>query len=115
MIKLLAFCWVFCKHAGENQAQIVLDVLDEFQVQERIGCLVGDNAASNDTTVSTILKAQSPKLTQKQQTLIRIWCLGHIVDLCAQALIFGKVKGNGREGFARVERKGDDGGWKSAW
>lgn len=63
--KLLAFRRVFGKHAGENQAQIVLDVLDEFQIQERIGCLVGDNAAANDTAVSTILKALYPKLTKR--------------------------------------------------
>jgi hypothetical protein len=115
MNKLLAFRRVFGKHAGENQAQIVLDVLDEFQIQERVGCLVGDNAASNDTAVSTILKALYPKLTKKQQTAFRIRCLGHIVNLCAHALIFGKGKGNRREALARAERKGDEDGWTSAW
>ncbi|KAM0708841.1 hypothetical protein Q7P35_005494 [Cladosporium inversicolor] len=87
-----------------------MSILDEFQIQERIGCLVGDNAASNDTTVSTILKALYPKLTKRQQTAFRIRCFGHIVNLCAYTLIFGKGKGNRREAFARAERKGDKDG-----
>lgn len=37
--KLLAFRQVLGKNAGENQAQIVLEVLGELQIQDRIGCL----------------------------------------------------------------------------
>lgn len=51
MNKLLALRRVAGKHAGENQAQIVLDVLEGLQIKDRIGCLGGDNAASNDTAM----------------------------------------------------------------
>lgn len=113
--KLLAFRQVLGKHAGENQAQIVLEVLEELQIQDRIGCLVGDNAASNDTAVSAILTTLHPEYTKEQRSAFRIRCLGHIVNLCAHALIFGKGKGRRREELARAERKGDEDGWASVW
>lgn len=115
MNKLLAFRQVLGKHAGENQAQIVLEVLEELQIQDRIGCLVGDNAASNDTAVSAILTTLHPEYTKEQRSAFRVRCLGHIVNLCAHALIFGKGKGRRREELARAERKGDEDGWESVW
>lgn len=113
--KLLAFRQVLGKHAGENQAQIVVEVLGELQIQDRIGCLVGDNAASNDTAVSTILTTIHPEFTREQRSAFRVRCLGHIVNLYGHALIFGKGKGRRREELARAERKGDEDGWASVW
>ncbi|KAF4546931.1 Hypothetical protein D9617_95g039960 [Elsinoe fawcettii] len=109
--KLLAFRRVLGRYAGENQAQIVLEVLEELQIQDRIGCLVGDNAASNDTAVSAILTTLHPEYTKEQRSAFRIRCLSHIINLCAHALIFGKGKGRRREELARAERKGDEDGW----
>lgn len=113
--KLLAFRRVAGKHSGENQAQIVLEVLEELQIRDRIGCLVGDNAASNDTAMLAILQVLHPGLPRKERLAFRIRCFGHIVNLCAHAMIFGKGKGKRRETFARTERKGDEEGWASVW
>jgi len=76
MNKLLAFRRVFGKHAGENQAQIVLEVLRELRIQDRVGCLVGDNAAVNDTAVSAILGGLHPTLSKKQRFSISNPMLG---------------------------------------
>lgn len=113
--KLLAFRQVLGKHAGENQAQIVVEVLEELHIQDRIGCLVGDNAASNDTAVSAILTILHPEYTKQQRSAFGVRCLGHIFNLCAHALIFGKGKGRRCEELARTERKGDEDGWTSVW
>ena len=113
--KLLAFRRVAGKHSGENQAQIVLQVLEELQIRDRIGCLVGDNAASNDTAMLAILQVLHPGLFRIKRLAFRIRCFGHIVNLCAHAMIFGKGKGKRSETFARTERKGDEEGWASVW
>ena len=115
MNKLLAFRRVAGKHAGENQAQVVLGVLEELRIKDRVGCLVGDNAASNDTAMLAILKVLHPRLSKRQLLAFRIRCLGHIVNLCAHALILGKGKGKRREAFAWAERKGDEDTWASVW
>lgn len=36
-------------HSGEKQAQLILSVLQSFDIQKRIGYHTGDNASSNDT------------------------------------------------------------------
>ncbi|GAB7336563.1 hypothetical protein MBLNU13_g09833t2 [Cladosporium sp. NU13] len=64
--KLLAFRRVAGKHSGENQAQIVLEVLEELHIRDRIGCLVGDNAASNDTAID----ARSLQTACKEASLL---------------------------------------------
>lgn len=58
---------------------------------------MGDHAAPNDTAVFALLQALHPTLNKRQRPAFRIRCLGHIVNLCAHALIFGKGKGNSRE------------------
>ena len=95
MNKLLSFRRVFGKHAGEHQAQIVLEVLRELQIQDRVDCLVGHNAAVNVSAVFAILGSLHPTPTRKQCSAFRIRCLGHIINFCAHALISGKGKGEG--------------------
>lgn len=107
MNKLLAFCQVLGKLASEIQAQIVLGVLEELQIQGRIGCLVDDNAASNDTAVSAILTILHPEYTKEHRSAFRVRCLGHIVNLCAHASISAKGKGRRREELTREERNGN--------
>jgi hypothetical protein len=65
MNKLLAFRRVAGKHTGEDQAQIVLDVLEELRIKDRVGCLVGDNAASDEIAMMAILNVLHPRLSQK--------------------------------------------------
>jgi len=66
-------------------------------------------------TLSAILATLHPEFTKEQRSAFRVRCLGHIVNLCAHALIFGKGKGRRREDLARAERKGDEDGWASVW
>lgn len=63
---------------GENQAQIVLGVLEELEIRVQIGCLVGDDAAPNDTAVSAIWKfyiRRSPKTAiRRSDSVLRPYC-----------------------------------------
>jgi hypothetical protein len=93
----------------------VLGVLEELQIKDRIECLVGDNAASNDTAMLAILKVLHPGLSKRQLLAFRIRGLGHIVNLCAHALILGKGKGKRREAFAGIEHTGDKDTCASVW
>lgn len=69
----------------------------------------------NDIAVSVILANLHPEFTREQRSAFWGRCLGHIVNLCAHALIFGKGKGRRREELAPAERKGDEDGWASVW
>ena len=88
--KLLAIRRLEGEHSGANQAQIVLDVIGEYKIGGRIGYFMLDNASSNDTAVDLIMRTLYPKMSEKQQKRRRLRCLGHVVNLAAQAFLLGK-------------------------
>ena len=73
-------------HSGENMAQQVISVLNDFQIKDNLGYFVLDNATSNDTCVKAILEELRPDLNPQHR---RLRCLGHIINLAAKAFVFG--------------------------
>ena len=60
------------------------------KIGRRIGFFVLDNASANDTCVDIILRTLYPKMSQKQRRRRRLRCLGHVVNIAAQAFLLGK-------------------------
>jgi len=87
--KLIALRRVEGEHSGENQAAIVLKVIKEYGIRKKIGYFMLDNASSNDTCVDCILRKLYPNMTEKQRKSRRLRCLGHVVNLIAQAFLLG--------------------------
>jgi hypothetical protein len=83
---LLALRRLEGSHSGENQAELILDTLRTYNI-EKIGYFVCDNATSNDTAIQAILRSFG---MVKEQERRRLRCLGHIVNLAAQAFLFGR-------------------------
>lgn len=75
-------------HSGENMAQQVITVINDFELVDLFGYFVLDNAESNDTCVEAILKELCPEMTGNRRHQ-RLQCIGHIINLAAQALLFG--------------------------
>ena len=73
-------------HSGENQAEHILDTLRTFKV-DRLGYFVCDNHGSNDTAIRAVLKEYE---IPEQEERRRLRCLGHIINLAAQAFLFGR-------------------------
>jgi hypothetical protein len=73
-------------HSGENIAELVIETLQKYQI-DRLGYFVCDNASSNDTAIRDILKSYGIVGEQNRR---RLRCLGHIINLAAQAFLFGK-------------------------
>ena len=74
---------------GENIAESVIAIIQDYDLTKRLRYFVLDNADTNDTNdtyVATVLATLCPDLRVKQR---RLRCLGHIIDLAAQALLFG--------------------------
>jgi hypothetical protein len=85
---LLAFRNLLGPHSGENIAASVQDVVQEYEIQSSLGCFVLDNAHSNDTAVEKLGKLYKwPKNEYRQR---RLRCIGHIINLVAQAFILGE-------------------------
>jgi len=78
------------EHSGENMADALLHIFNDYKISGRIGYFMADNASSNDTCVDLVLQALYPNMSKKQRLRRRLRCFGHIVNLCAQAFIIGK-------------------------
>ena len=86
---LLAFRRVIGCHSGENMAQTVSEVIKEYNIVNKLGYFVLDNAEANDTCVEAIINNLNPKPNISKPHR-RLRCLGHIINLAAQAFLFGK-------------------------
>ncbi|KAK8120325.1 transposase-like protein [Apiospora kogelbergensis] len=71
-------------HTGENIAEIITDLIEDFEVSDKTGFFVLDNASSNDTAMDFI----GQKLGFDGRSR-RGRCFGHILNLSAKLLLFG--------------------------
>jgi hypothetical protein len=78
------------EHSGENMADTLLQLISDYKIRGRIGFFMADNASNNDTCIDLILQNLYPHMTKKQHLRRRLRCLGHIINLCAQAFLVGK-------------------------
>lgn len=88
--RLIGFKRVLGAHTGENQAAIIVDILHDYEIASKTCYFMSDNACSNDSCVDNVLSVISPQLSTTQRKARRLRCLGHVVNLCARALLIGK-------------------------
>jgi hypothetical protein len=69
---------------GDNIAEGVAAIINEFSLRDRIGYFVLDNASNNDTYVEALADKFSFNTRYR-----RLRCAGHIINLVAKALLFG--------------------------
>ena len=62
----------YATHSGENQAEIIIQVIKEFQLEDQIGYFVIDNTSNNDTAIEAILITCCLNLTLKQRLARRL-------------------------------------------
>ena len=88
--RLLALRRLYGTHSGENQAKLIIDVLKEYEITDKIGYFITDNASNNDTCIDIIVRTLLPTFTAEQRRQRRLRCWGHIINLAAKAFLFGK-------------------------
>lgn len=104
-IRLLAFRRTYGAHSAENEAAALLDVIQEYGIEKRVGYFMCDNLRTNDASVDIVLKALFPSLTLQQRTARRLRCLGHVANLCARALLLGRGAGKALTALrAKIEK-----------
>jgi hypothetical protein len=61
-------------HSGENIAETILTLLNEYEITSRISFFTADNAESNDKAINLILQAARPDLSLEQRKQLRLRC-----------------------------------------
>ncbi|TAQ83490.1 hypothetical protein B7494_g8178 [Chlorociboria aeruginascens] len=75
--------------SSENQAEIILQVIEEFGLKERIGYFVTDNTTISDAAIEAILRRCYPYLDEEHRCKRCLPCLGHVINLAAKTLFYG--------------------------
>jgi hypothetical protein len=83
---LLGFEPLSGTHSGENLSAVLLDVLLQHEIQDRVLAITTDNASNNQTLVNALQQAL-PDTT----TVIRVPCLAHVIQLSLNELL-GQMK-----------------------
>src|SRR5579859_1340301 len=81
-------------HTGVNIASVVADVLQLYNIGQRLGYMMLDNATNNDTAVKAVhdelAEREIEPLTIMTTGERRLRCFRHILNLVVKALLFGK-------------------------
>jgi hypothetical protein len=88
--QLLALRRLHGHHRGENQAELLIQIIKEYEITDRLGYFVTDNANNNDTTINIVLHTLLPALSIAERQQRRLRCWGHILNLAARAFLFGQ-------------------------
>jgi hypothetical protein len=79
-------------HSGQNQFNILLPVLQDYGIVQKLGAIVADNASPNNTLCDIIEDHMLIKERQEWEAKHwRIRCSGHIINLAVQAFLFTDV------------------------
>jgi hypothetical protein len=89
---LLALKYLEGSHTGEVMAKAIRETMNLFEIEDKWGVAVADNAENNDTCVKALIDLVCPGESVYAK---RSRCFSHVVNLAAQAFIYGKP----REGF----------------
>jgi hypothetical protein len=85
---LIGFEHLSGSHTGENMARLVMGVLKEYEIHQRLFAVTADNAANNNT-----LRKHLALLLQRDHKVAwypeanRIPCLAHVIQLIVQEMV----------------------------
>ncbi|KAG7404489.1 putative AC transposase [Fusarium oxysporum f. sp. rapae] len=71
-------------HSGGNIAAQILEILESYEILDRVGYITLDNAGNMDTAMEEIAEALG--FDPKKR---RVRCFGHVLNLVVKALLFG--------------------------
>ena len=84
---LLAFENLEANHTGPYLASIVFDVLDQYNLAEKLFCITTDNASNNFTMSKELENLLHNIDVDWDSSINHIPCLAHIINLIVQAFL----------------------------
>lgn len=85
---LLDFRHIEGHHDGENLANEVFEVLDEYEICEKLFCITADAAGNNGTMCRFLSKLLKDNKNLKwDPEYYRIACMNHVINLAVQAFL----------------------------
>jgi hypothetical protein len=76
---LLGFEPLSGSHTGVNLSDIVLKILQQHKITDRVLTVTTDNASNNNTMVASIQESLQVLELSSSSTIVRIPCIAHII------------------------------------
>ena len=76
-------------HTGENQAQILMSVIEEYGLTKKVGYFTLDNATNNDVALVALSHQLKEVGVIFDPVEHRLYCLGHVINLVVKAFLYG--------------------------
>ena len=73
-------------HSGPNLTCCLIEAILPYSISDKLGLVVTDNASNNDTMMRELAVLLPGKISEQDHG----YCLGHIINLIIQAILFGK-------------------------
>jgi hypothetical protein len=78
-------------HTGSNLAEMIMEILLEYGVEEKLGYIMGDNATNNASLVRALVEEQGHRTYHYDAGEHWLRCIGHVINLAVKAFWFGDV------------------------
>ncbi|KGO49341.1 hypothetical protein PEX2_052280 [Penicillium expansum] len=99
---LLGFEPLSGTHSGLNLTEVLIRLLQQHDITDRVLAITTDNASNNNTLVNFINKAIQSLELSNSSTIIRVPCIAHVIQLSLKDLL-GQLKANPKNEMAEME------------
>lgn len=90
---LLGFEPLHGTHSGVNLSAVLLDLLQQHEIVDRVLTITTDNASNNSTLMSSIQESVQSLDLDDDTAIIRVPCIAHVIQLSLKQLL-GQIKAN---------------------
>jgi len=106
---LLGLRRISSSHSGEAVTKVILEVIEDYEIKNKLGAFQLDNASNNRTCVEA-LATSIPSINPDEHQMS---CFGHIVNLVVKAVLFGKGMNTLQKELAGASNKGQFDIWRN--
>ncbi|CAP94930.1 hypothetical protein N7489_004599 [Penicillium chrysogenum] len=98
---LLGFQPLTGPHTGVNLSEVVLKLLQQHKIADRVLAVTTDNASNNKTMISSIRESLQSLESNNGSTIVRVPCIAHVIQLSLNDLL-GKMKATPKNEHAEM-------------
>lgn len=103
---LLGFEPLSGSHSGVNLSDVVLKLLQQHSITDRVLIVTTDNASNNTTMMSSIQESLQSLELNNGSTIVRVPCIAHIIQLSLNDLL-GKIRAIPKNESAEIDWSDD--------
>lgn len=99
---LLGFEPLSGTHSGVNLSDVLMKLLQQYNITDRVLAITTDNASNNHTLMASVQESIQSLELNNSSTIIRVPCIAHVIQLSLKDLL-GQMKVNPKNETAEME------------